>query len=263
MESWAIFKHAVRMVFQNLGDAVRVTGVPFVALFALQFLLLGSLMADQQAMQQRMMDGAFPWLQFVIYLAAAVVLVIWSLVGWHRYVLLNENPRAIPAFHGPEIGAYFGKSVQLVLVMIPVVIVSSLIGGIIGAGLGFVFGSFMSGPVLMGSLVAIGAMLGYIPAFIVSYRLAPLFPSAALGKAMTLREAWGKLVGKNKMLLALGLITAVGIILLSIPTFALMRFPILSAAYGFIAGWLQMVVGASIVTTLYGRFVEGRSLDLA
>ena len=36
--------------------------------------------------------------------------------------------------------------------------------------------------------------------------------------------------------------------------------PIWLTAYGFLTLWLQFIVGASILTTIYGRYVEGREL---
>lgn len=67
VESWAIFKHAVRMVFGNLGDALKVTGVLYVVANFLQLVLIGSLLRDDTAMQVAIVSGTIPWGALALY----------------------------------------------------------------------------------------------------------------------------------------------------------------------------------------------------
>ena len=67
MEAWAIFIHAVRMVFGNFGDALRVTGVLYLAMFVAQWVFLGNLVGDQAAIQQRIIAGTMPWGAYALY----------------------------------------------------------------------------------------------------------------------------------------------------------------------------------------------------
>lgn len=258
MESVAIFKHAVRMVFQNLGDAVKVTGVLYLAMFVAQIALIGTLMADDAAIQAAMAAGTMPWGALALYFVIATVLSIWAVIGWHRYVLLEERPAFVPKLLPANMLSYFWRTVLVTLI----IIVPAMIAGGLG---GFVFGMIGALAGVGGAAIgaAVGSMLGMAIAILVAYRLSPMFPSAALGNSMTFGDAWAKLRGKNGMLIGLAVISAVVIFILSIPTFLLSPSSVIAQAYMFIIGWLQLTIGASIITTLYGVYVEGRSLDLA
>lgn len=255
MEAWAFFRHAVRMVFGNFGDALRVTGVLYVAMSVAQWVLVGNLMADQAAMQQRIMEGTLSWGSFALYLLSISLASIWAVIGRHRYVLLEERPQFLPKFLAANITSYFWKTVLTTLiVLIPAMIAGGIAGALVGIIASFtgVSGAFFG--------AAIGSVAGMAVAILIAYRLSPMLPSAALGKTMGFGEAWAKLREKNKMLIMLAVISAVASLILSIPSFFMAPTSVGTQIVAFVIGWIQLTVGASIITTLYGRYVEGREL---
>lgn len=255
MESWAIFKHAVRMVFGNLGDALKVTGVLYVAMFAAQQVLVGTLLADDAAMQTAIETGSMSWGLIGLYILIASVLSIWAVIGWHRYVLLEERPTFVPKLLPANMLHYFWRTILVTLIVIIPAMIAGFFAGVIGGLLGAVFGG--QGGLFGGML---GALAGFLIAMIIAYRLSPMFPAAALGNAMPFGEAWAKLRSKNKMIVMLALISAVGALILGLPSFFFDPVSIVAQAYAFVVGWVQLTIGASIVTTLYGVYVEGREL---
>lgn len=259
MESWAIFKHAVRMVFENFGDALRVTGVLYVAIFAAQVVLVGSLMLDNAAMQAAMTSGTMPWGAMGLYFLIAIVCSIWAVIGWHRYVLLEERPSFVPKLLPANMFGYFWRTIVVTLI---VIVPSAIAGGLAGV-VGGLVGAMVGGMGAAAMVAAFGSVAGMAIALIIVYRLSPLFPSVALGNAMGFGEAWAKLKGKNKMLIALAVISTIAALVLSIPTFLFDPTSVAAQAYAFVIGWVQLTVGAGIVTTLYGVYVEGRELRRA
>ncbi len=255
MEAWAIFRHALRMVFGNFGDAVRVTGVLYVAMFVVQWVLVGNLMVDQAAMQQRIMDNTMPWGGFALYLLIATVASIWAVIGWHRYVLLEERPQFLPQFLAANLLTYFWKTVLTTLIIL---IPAGVAGGIAGLAVGILGAYADASAGVVGATV--GALTGMAVGFLIAYRLSPVLPAAALGKTMRFGEAWAKLRDKNKMLILLVVITLIASEILTVPTFFISPASIAAQIFAFVIGWIQLTVGASIITTLYGVYVEGREL---
>lgn len=261
MISWNIFTHSVRQVFGNLRGALQVSGILYIISNAAVYFFGGDIMFDREKMQQMMMDGTMPWGTVAIGFIIAIIAAIWTVIAWHRYILLNETATILPAFKGREMLTYFGKGVLLMLILIPL---GAVFGAIVGILAGTIATAAMSGDgpnmALIAGVTAITTIAVLIPIAVIGYRLSVLFPSAALGIPMGFGAAWGKMVGQNKMLIALALITVVVSLFFSIPAFVLDETSPLLMAYNFVLGWVQMIVGASIVTTLYGHFVEGRPL---
>lgn len=255
MEAWAIFRHALRMVFGNFGDALRVTGVLYVAMFVAQWVLVGALLSDDAAMQAAFANGTMPWGSIALYGFVAIVVSIWAAIGWHRYVLLEERPQFLPKFLAANVLSYSWKTaLTTLMILIPAGVaagISGLVVGILGA-----YANPSAG--LVG--VTVGVLAGMVVGFLIAYRLSPILPAAALGKKMGLGEAWAKLRDKNKMLILLVVMTLIAAQILTIPTFFMPPTSTGAQIVAFIIGWVQLTVGASIITTLYGVYVEGREL---
>jgi hypothetical protein len=286
MEAWAIFRHAVRMVFGNFGDALRVTGVPLLVPAAVIFVATLIFAAAQTPGQPQ----NFPAIAVVLLIIGGLGLLIgslWSIVEWHRYVLLEERPTIAPKFLASRILTYVGKGFLVGLLMIPVsLILGLMVGGVIAA-------SFLNSttpaftPQFVWKIVVVSQLTNLVvsvPLFALMYRLAPLFPAAALGIPMKVSEAWSKTSGQTGTLFGVAFLSVLALGILQIPQFAylfsigdkvdvaiLMKNmatdnpfaagnPFWLTAYGLLTLWLQLIVGASILTTIYGRYVEGREL---
>ena len=113
-------------------------------------------------------------------------------------------------------------------------------------------------PGLLAGLVLIA--LVYLPVAWVGYRISPILPSAAMGKRMPLKEAWYATGTSGAAFVVLTVITVVAGYLVNAPAQALPG--ILGVLWAFLANWASVLVGASILTTIYGHYVEGRQLDV-
>lgn len=287
MEAWAIFRHALRMVFDNFGDALRVTGVPFLVPLAI---ILGAIFMINDA-QTEFQPYPFSAMAIILLVVGGLGLSVgslWSIVGWHRYVLLEERPNIVPKFLGRRILAYVGKGILVGLLMIALSFVLSLVvGGVFMASLANSTNSLRTSDSFFLEMFVLSKLSTFVisvPLFTLMYRLAPLLPAAALGVPMKISEAWSKTDGHTVTLLGVAFLSVLAINILQIPQIAhvlsitramdngmLMTnmgaensvgagHPIWLYAYEFLLAWLQMFVGASILTTIYGRYVEGREL---
>lgn len=250
-KGWQIFIHSVRQVFGNLPAALRISAALFVALFALGLILPGGSAMGQVSPDQ--IDGGQG---FGALLAAliAIALSLWIAVAWHRFVLRREGgDTLIPAFRGGAMLRYLGWSLAIGLMLIPVALIGVLVvGGLLGGA--------MMGPgggIGVEELLAIGTLV-YVPVFTLFYRLSPMLPAAALSEPLKLGEAWAATRGASGALFVLSALTAAGMLVTELIAAGLPG--ILGLITGFAGQWILTMVGASILTTIYGHYVEKRPL---
>jgi hypothetical protein len=191
-----------------------------------------------------------PWLLFFSALAGGFGF-IWIAIGWHRYILLDETPTSlVPQFRGDRVLAYWGYS----LVTGIIVGLIALAGGLVVMGLAMA----------MGPLVAtVGLLVLALPIFIVGYRLAPLFPAAALGRKTSIGEAWASTRGAAGAFIVLAILSTIASAAIDLPANLLRMLPaggMLSLLWLTVTGWIKLMIGVSILTTIYGHYVEGRPI---
>lgn len=257
MKAWQIFVHSVRQVFGNLEAALRVSGLLYLAQVVMQFVILGTLLMKTEAERQAMIEaGQFPWISMAIFFLVAAIGGLWIAVGWHRYVLTEERPGLVPPFHGDRILGYFGKGLLIGLIMI----IPTLIVGIVAGGVAAVFFRPDRGGVNIIALTA-GAYLVMLPIVVVLARLSTMLPGAALQAGVPVLSGWEATKGETGTFVALVVIWAViaGLIQL-IGAYAFGSFFLLAAAWQVLSGWAILMVGISILTTLYGHYIEKRPL---
>lgn len=244
---WTIFMHSVRMVLDNLGPALRVSAVLYLLQAASQILTFFMPQADPTAGDPTVAPVAAG--ELLILMVLALVASLWIAVGWHRFVLTGETPRGwLPSWHGSEILSYLGRSI--------------VIGLLIGLGIavigGLAMGVAMAVPGLMG-MVAFG-LVGL--ASYVFFRIGLILPAAALGEKLSLGESWQATAKDDKAILVLALIVMAGQFLISVPAMIDGNSSsVISLVYSIVVNWFATMIGISVLTTLYGYFVEGRSLD--
>lgn len=253
MKGWQLFIHSVRQVFGNMGAALQISAALYLAQIAVALIVGFNRFAGQAALQAQIAAGGFPWGAFAVALLFSSITGLWIAVGWHRYVLLVEVPGAVlPEFHGDRMLAYFGRSLLIALIL-------ALVGVVIGVCVGLLTAiAGLRGTGLSGILYVAAI---FIPALVISFRLCGSLPSAALGARAGISDAWRMTAGQNGALLTLAVIAAVLSIVIDLP--ATMIFAPASIASGVwlaITGWIKLLVGISILTTLYGHYVEGREL---
>ena len=246
--AFGIFLHSVRLVFGNLGVALRISALLYMAMYAGSFALaLWLLPRDQDAAIQLL------WMLFMLLL---MVPFFWIVVAWHRFVLLDEAPQGLLApFHGQRMFHYALKSLLIgvivfVTLFIPIALLSALAASARSAA---------TSPVLM-----FVPLLALVAIFVISQRLGVILPAAAIGKPLRIGEAWAATRGKLGTIVLLTIIWAVCSFGLNLPKQLFQTGPLVlpfQFGWGLITGWLDLMVGVSILTTLYGVFVEGRPVD--
>lgn len=253
MKGLKIFTHSVAMVFNNFSMALRISAVLYLVTIGLTVLVGLGFVFDQRALSSVIRAGTMPWGKLILVLFVSVLGALWTAVGWHRYVLRNEVPTGlVPIFRGDRIFAYLGRSVQTTLII-------SLVGALVGVAAG-VLGAVVSkggAPMLVGT-PAFPLIIVVVSLFLF-YRFAAVLPAAALGEPLGVGEAWGKTSGNWAAFLVLALVSGAATVALKLPVLFLSG-PVAVLVWVVISGWVQAMVGVSIMTTIYGYFVEGREL---
>lgn len=249
-----IIIHSVRQVFGNLGPALRISAL----LMAIQFSVTTWFTSKMSALG--LSDPMNPPTEMpsgvgassLAMLLVAFVAGPWVAVAWHRYVLLEEEPgAAMPAWNGARWAAYLWAMVRVGAVVVGVVFIGMIVFGTIITLLGLMTQS--SAPKLTILALLAGTYLGY--------RLCLVLPAAALGERMSLRTSWNitSIGSKQIMLLTmmlLGLSLAVPIIGVAVSVIS----PAIGLLVQMVISWALFLIGASVMTTLYGHFYQGRPL---
>lgn len=248
-----IFTHAVRMVINNLGVAIRISAVLMAVQFLVGWFIGGGFVAgaDMAAMFRA---GAASIGGALVSLIVTAITSLWIAVAWHRFILREETPGGpVPPFNGPAISAYFIASVIFFLVLFVLSIPISIIAGIVLAPL------FMAGvqPGIIGGMIL--GLVVYLPVAYVGYRISPILPSAALGDRMPLRDAWYATATSGSAFIVLAALSVVVSLVISAP--ATLLGTVIGSLWSFVIQWATVLVGASILTTIYGHYVEGRPLN--
>lgn len=253
--SLRIFLHSLRQVFGNLGGALQLSGVLMLVQFGVLLTFGQSLMMDEDTMRQMIVQGQMPWGRFVLAALVSTVLWLWLVVGWHRYILLNEQPKLVPAFRAERMLGYFGKSILIGLILIPLALILGFVGGGIASGVVHGGGSVLPALILM-------ALLVYIPLATVGTRLASMLPGAALEPGVPVFSGWEATRGATVTILGVVALSAAFTIILEFVGARLFSSPtsVPALVYELIKQWIVAMVGASILTTLYGHYVEKRPL---
>jgi hypothetical protein len=254
--SWQIFVHSVRQVFGNLEGALRVSAVLTLVQVIITMTIGRSLLMDQLSLQTQMLEGNFNWPTYLMIMVLLFLLGLWIAVGWHRYVLTNEMPGIVPRLHLDRVMGYFGKSILIGLLVLPVVLVCSIVVTAIVAPL--FRDQALAQPILFGSVIG---FLIYLPVGTVAMRLSAALPGVALEPGVSVFTGWNATAGHTLSIMGVVLLSIIAGLVLGLPNvffFAPMSIP--SLIWQFATQWVMVMVGVSILTTLYGHYVEGRPL---
>lgn len=257
-----IVVHAFRLVFRNLSDALKVSVGPYLiglVVAALAMMALGGSPAAWLSGNVDMMAGdpmAAAGLGFASLVAMLVMLFIssWVAVAWHRFVLLEEYPGVLPALAGRPVWPYIGKAVRLALILIVVAIPVMIV---ITLALAPLMGDPGAGTGVIATIIAvvIGTLFSWL-----SIRLGLVLPAVAVGKQMTFRESWTATAALSFAILTAILILVVLNVVVSGVLGLLFRGSVVFGILDLVVGWVSVMVGLSILTTIYGHAVEGRPI---
>ncbi|WP_136443358.1 hypothetical protein [Pacificoceanicola onchidii] len=244
MKGWTIFTHSVRLVFENLDMALRVSLLLYCVQAAFQIVSYMAMPAAVVPGQQFMLDPGSA-LQVFFLGIAAVVASLWIAVAWHRYVLLEERPEGwLPKWHGGKILGYLGRSMLIGLVISLAILVTMLIVMVIP----MVQLLILPGIVLAGSYFF--------------FRLGVMLPAGTVDQKLTIAESWTATKDKDGAIVVLAVIMMVGTFLLQVPTMLSGdQSSVITLIYNIVTGWFATMIGVSILTTLYGHYVQGRPIE--
>ena len=258
MNGWRIFTFSLRNVFGNLRVAIRVSALLFVVQIVVS-LASGIALGPQYqssatgASTEAVAIGAL-FLKALPGLAVAIIAYLWTAVAWHRYVLTGEaSPSLIPHFEGRRMLAYFGVILLVIGILVVVAIFIMLVFGLLAHILG---ASSLGGTF---SFLPLGiALLLSAP----SLRLMTVLPGIALSAGHPLSEGWSATRGETATFYQIGVITLVFAMLIQGLVGALQSvFPLLAFGISIPLQWIEMMVGISVLTTLYGHYIERRALQ--
>ncbi|MGJ8603676.1 MAG: hypothetical protein ACSHXH_06070 [Marivita sp.] len=249
MQGWQIFRHSFNLVMANLDQAFRLSLVLYLiqSIYTVYSFLNPSETMDFEGTQIPVMSPETIFPTIVLGLLA-VIASLWIAVAWHRFALTGEATSGwVPRFHGSEIIGYLGRSVLIGLLVVLGVVVVSIPVGIISLGL----------PALAGIMpfILIG-MAAYL-----FFRLGIMLPAAALGEKLTLGDAWDATRGQSATILTLALIVVGASIVIQLPSwFNDDPNSVVNVVYSLVVNWFATIIGISVLTTLYGHFVEKRPI---
>lgn len=258
MKGIGLFTHAIGMVLGNLGAALRISGL----LMAFQFALVIGLglqvlflpVAPEPALPGELPIAMLPPAAPLFWLLQLFT-ALWVAVAWHRFILREEVPAGIvPHFHGRAMLRYLGVgllyTLLIMLAAIPLAVLASFIVGPMAL--------LEQGP---GASLTFGALV-FVPVTYLALRLSPILPAAALEERLPLREAWYRTGASGTTILVLALVAIIANALLNLPS-AFLAQGLVGAAfvYSFLAHWLALLVGVSLVTTIHGHYIEERPLN--
>ena len=268
MRKLPVFKalgHAFRSTTDNIGFAFHISW-PWV-LILLPFNVATNLYLVMNGLQ----TGSEPNPEMLgKFFAVITPLVLASIVAyasiavnWHRYVLLDEIARGWQRLRIDSLTwRYIGNFILIILVLI--------VGGI-AVGLALGIGGFLANAILgetVAAILLIPALAAlYVFAFVAAYRLSVKLPAVALGRSdFSLRNAWEETKGNSWRLLGLLILFFLCLMLVAVGMFAITyAFGLLgtvglslAVAIQVMVNWVATILGVTLLTSLYGFFVEGR-----
>lgn len=242
MKAIRIVSHALRQVFGNIRQVLLLSVAP---------LMIQTVPVAAAVLLLDAMRGTRPGWGFIVLVAAiglaAALCLVWLAVRWHRFVLLNEQKNLLSPPPRAVMLRYVATALAIFLIMLAAGVLTEL----------FISAFSLSGPVLLAAMVL--GVLFY--AFILA--LAVALPGAAIGASHPIRSAW------RAMSPAAGTVIALVIIgfLCSVLVNAVLTAADLSALpigavliLNLLFYWAWTLISLSVLTTLWGHYVEGRPL---
>jgi len=254
-QATAFFAHALNMLFHAPATTLRVI-LPAVFLVIGSAAVAGIWASDALRIVQHALQTSPPPPndQLLILMACGIAGILgYALMAvlWHRHVLLDRDGADTDIRPGMGLyWRYIWRAIVLgfaqLLAAVPIGLAMMLLGGLVG-----------SSPA---ALTMIGLAAGV--AFLwVALRLSLVLPAAAMGRIMSVRESWEVTAPLAGALWALAVLLAVVSTLLGVISGVLLpedpgvRLLLDSALY-----IIEGLVFISVLTTLYGHLVEGRTL---
>ncbi|GGA99816.1 hypothetical protein [Allosediminivita pacifica] len=251
MKGWQIFVHSVRLIVNNLGDALRVSALLYLVQVAHQiyaFAYLPARPTGGEGLSPEEIGASGQGGMALLLFLAFIVSSLWIAVGWHRFVLEEEYPRGwIPQWHGGAMLSYLWRSILVFLAVGALMFVALFVIAMVALVSPALIAVFGLGIVGLGSYLF--------------FRLGVTLPATAVGHKLSLRESWKATRDRDGAIVILAFITIAATALIQLPNFAGEPRSLLTLVYTLVTGWIATMVGISVLTTLYGHYVQGRPID--
>jgi hypothetical protein len=258
-------RHIFSSTFNNLGFALRAQW-PWMVIVACVFAFTGAVAPeffDQDTKQLETFFEIHPERAGMFFLAMLLCVIVGMLafsscaVAWHRYVLLDEVPKGLAKLRvDGTVWRYLGNLILISLILLLVIIPLALMSAIL-----FELGTVFSIIVFLAySIVVVMPIL---------YRLSIKLPAIALGRHdFKMRDAlsatsdnWWQIIGVGLVVSILSWVSGVVLKLFSKFFVAVLGdvaafWPDLVAQTGI--NWVITIMGITLLTSLYGFFVEKR-----
>ena len=244
MQGWKIFVHALSIVVRNWREALRIALLP-TALGAVALVVVGFALPQSQAADGEVAARGSMILTGLISILIWALAMVWMLVNWHRFILLSEYPSGwLPPLRRGAIGAYLWRAVQMTLMaivaLIPFVVLMVILGGLNGVPL-----MIWAGLTLYGF-----------------YRISPVLPAAAIGETLGMRAAWDATrPGAGAIVIVIILTMVVAQLASVIDVLLTGSIPFLGAILSILMTAALVLLNASILTTIYGHYIDRRPLS--
>jgi hypothetical protein len=247
---WDIVRHSFSMLFRNIGNALRISIGPIILALVASVAIVGILQISPARIAWELSTNSISGntgLAVLLLLLLYIFVSAWIAVAWHRFILLEDYPGLLPAVSGRPIMPYIGKTLMLGLVMMLALIPALLVIGLLSAVFDPTSGLF--------SIIGIGLMLYFSYMWL---RFGLVLPATAVGRPMGVTESWrataphaNAILGTGALLIVIN--TGASVVSSVMPqTIALVLDLIVS--------WITLMIGTSVLTTLYGVIVERRTL---
>lgn len=258
-KGFRLFWHSLWQLFGNLPAALMISALPAAIMVGLLYALNLEFLLVPENSNRALARGLLPWGRLAVFVCAAQAAFCWIAVGWHRFVLMEEPPgRGIPPFHlAPSLRYCFATLLLGLLVLLPLLVPLAILNGI-HAGISRHISSVPG--VLIVSLIFI------IPSLILQtilLRAGVYLPGLALGRPERMSTGWNATRLQLMPFFVLLVLLSLVFILLSLPAKLSASFyparPV-GAVWSITSLWFQTMLGLSVVTTLYGTYIQNRPL---
>jgi hypothetical protein len=247
-------RHAVNSVRNNIAYAFRISWPWYAVLVPLSFAMFG--LAGLFALGTSSMSPFF--LAFLVLALVSLVAFASIAVNWHRYILLDEMPKGREVFRlDDKTWRYFGNLLLILLILVGACLLVMLPLSILAAS--------TSAAEL--SVVLIALIILPI-AGILSLRLSVKLPAIALGRRdFLLKDAWSVtqanilplfFIALFQIVFFFGFVLVMLLLQYTIGTASPAIWDIVGTVLQMAVNWIFTIFGITILTSLYGFFVENR-----
>ncbi|TAG12557.1 MAG: hypothetical protein EAZ40_15545 [Rhodobacterales bacterium] len=257
MHTLSILRHSILQIIRQPVDVLRIFLLPMTASFLIVKLTGLAFTLSPFYLNIAFARGLVPWGRLAAVTLVTLLIGLWAAAAWHRFVLLADRPRGFwPVVPWPAFLAFLRRGLAVGLLALLIIFAASFVYGLV---LGFASASTKRPPGLLAHAIGLGLSL---PILVMSLRLAVALPGAAVQAKHSMGGIWSHMsdlfftmLGLMIALVTLRYLVGEGLSSLGLTPITNLGFLVVA-----ILESLQIILSLSIVTTLYGRYIEGRPL---